>query len=432
MDTHLRMASPQRLVAPAQRQHTRWSFDFLARNRYQLLGAAIVAVLLPALLGDAEQRVGSGEATVIGCCLAVLLGAYMLRQLTAFPGVQRHACVLPVFLAAYGAIVVVFVVFQLDYSRLQLGKSFFAAVIWFHFVLHVEQPVRRPRLLVLRGGNAEDLLDLDGADWQFASSPDEVPGDVTGVVADLRSELEPNWEKFLARCALKGVPLYHSKEIRESLTGHVAIEHLSENTLGTFLPSSLYMRFKRMLDLAGVLISAPVAVPIALLTALLVKLVDGGPVLFRQTRMGFRGQPFAIYKFRTMAVGSETAGLGFTEENDSRISRLGRVLRRYRLDELPQILNILRGEMSWIGPRPESMALADWYETRIPFYSYRHIVRPGITGWAQVNQGNVAMIKAATTKLHYDFYYIKHVSFWIELLIAARTVRIVLSGFGSR
>jgi lipopolysaccharide/colanic/teichoic acid biosynthesis glycosyltransferase len=432
MNFPLRMASQQRLVVPARRRNTRWSLDFLARNRYQLLGAAILAVLLPALVGDAEQRVGSGEATVIASLLAVLLGAYVLRRLTAFPGVQRQSCVLPVFLAAYGAMVVVFVVLQLDYSQLQLGVSFLAAVIWFHFVLHVERPVRRPRLLVLRGGNAEDLMDLDGADWQFAGSPDDVPGEVTGVVADLRSELEPEWEKFLARCALKGLPLYHSKEVRESLTGHVAIEHLSENTLGTFLPSSDYMRFKRLFDVAGVLISAPVAVPIALSTALLIKLVDGGPVLFRQTRMGFRGQPFAIYKFRTMAVAVETGGLRFTEENDPRISRLGRVLRRYRLDELPQILNILRGEMSWIGPRPESMALADWYETRIPFYSYRHIVRPGITGWAQVNQGNVAMIKAATTKLHYDFYYIKHVSLWIELLIAARTVRIVLTGFGSR
>jgi lipopolysaccharide/colanic/teichoic acid biosynthesis glycosyltransferase len=427
MDTHLRMASPQSVAAPAQRQPTRWSLGFLARNRYQLLGAAIVAVVLPALVVGAEQL----EGTVIASLLAVLLGAYTLRRLTAFPGVQVHACVLPVFLAAYGAMIVVLVVLQLDYSRLQLAKSFIAAVIWFHFVVHIERPVRRPRLLVLRGGNAADLLDLDGADWQFASSPDDVPS-VTGVVADLRSELEPEWEKFLARCALKGLPLYHSKDIRETLTGHVAIEHLSENTLGTFLPSSLYMRFKRLLDLAGVLISAPVALPIALLTALLIKLVDGGPVLFRQTRMGFRGQPFAIYKFRTMAVTAETAGRRFTEENDPRISRLGRVLRRYRLDELPQILNIVKGEMSWIGPRPESMALADWYERHIPFYSYRHIVRPGITGWAQVNQGNVAMIKAATTKLHYDFYYIKHVSFWIELLIAARTVRIVLTGFGSR
>ena len=427
-----RLASRQRLVMPAQRQHARWSLHFLARNRSQLLGAAIGAVLLPALSGATEQRVGSAEATLVASLLGVLLGAYVLRRVTAFPGVQRHACVLPVFLAAYGAMIVALAVLQLDYSNIQFGGSFLAALLWFHFVLHVERSVRRPRLLVLRGGNAEDLMHLDGADWQFAGSPDEVPGEVTGVVADLRNDLAPEWEKFLARCALKGLPLYHSKEIRESLTGHVAIEHLSENTLGAYLPSSLYMRFKRLFDLAGVLIVAPVVVPLALLTALLVKLVDGGPVLFRQTRMGFRGQPFAIYKFRTMAVGAETAGLRFTEENDPRISRLGRVLRRYRLDELPQILNILRGEMSWIGPRPESMALAGWYERHIPFYSYRHIVRPGITGWAQINQGNVAMISAATTKLHYDFYYIKHVSFWIELLIAARTVRIVLTGFGSR
>jgi lipopolysaccharide/colanic/teichoic acid biosynthesis glycosyltransferase len=362
----------------------------------------------------------------------MLLGAYVLRRLTAFPGVQRYSYVLPAFFAAYGLMIVVFFFLRLDYSRLQLGGSFLAAVVWFHFVLYVEKPVRRPRLLVLRGGNAEDLTKLDGADWMVAGSPDEVPDGITGVVADLRSDLGPGWERFLARCALQGLPIYHSKQVRESLTGHVAIEHLSENTLGSLLPSSVYMRFKRLFDLAGVLITAPFIVPLAVLTALLVKVIDGGPVLFRQTRMGFRGKPFTITKFRTMAVGSEAAGQHFTEEDDPRISRLGRILRHYRLDELPQIVNILRGEMSWIGPRPESMALSDWYESQIPFYSYRHIVRPGITGWAQVNQGNVAMIKAATTKLHYDFYYIKHFSPWIELLIAARTVRIVLTGFGSR
>ncbi len=251
------------------------------------------------------------------------------------------------------------------------------------------------------------------------------------MVADLRSDHGADWERFLALCALQGQPVYHSKQVRESLTGQVAIEHLSENNLGSLLPSSVYMRFKRLFDLAGVVVAAPIAVPLALAAALLIKLIDGGPVLFRQTRMGFRGRPFAIYKFRTMAVDA-SSGPQFTEEDDPRISRLGRVLRRYRIDELPQIVNILRGEMSWIGPRPESIALSDWYESQIPFYSYRHIVRPGITGWAQVNQGNVARIKAATAKLHYDFYYIKHFSPWIEVLIAARTIRIVLTGFGAR
>src|SRR4029079_18708304 len=110
----------------------------------------------------------------------------------------------------------------------------------------------------------------------------------------------------------------------------------------------------------------------------------------------------------------------------------GRLLRQYRLDELPQILSIVRGEMSWIGPRPEATTLSTWYEGEIPFYSYRHIVRRGITGWAQVNQGNVAKIEAATGKLHYDFFYIKYFSFWLDLLIAARTVRTVLTSFRAR
>jgi lipopolysaccharide/colanic/teichoic acid biosynthesis glycosyltransferase len=422
------------LLPPVQRQGSPWSLAFLARNRFQLTGAVFAAVMLPALLrggASAQGRIASAEATMIGTFAAVLLGAYVLRRLTAFPGVQRYSYVLPAFLAAYGAMIAVFFFLRIDYSRLQLAGSFLAAVAWLHFVLYIEATFRRPRLLVLRGGDAESLMQLQGADWQIARKPGEVPRGITGVVADLRSDLAPGGERFLARCALEGLPIYHSKQVRESLTGHVAIEHLSENTLGALLPSSVYMRFKRLFDLAGVLLAAPLALPLALATAVLIKLVDGGPVLFRQTRMGFRGKPFTIYKFRTMAMNAEKGGR-FTAPDDPRVTRLGRVLRRYRIDELPQIINILKGEMSWIGPRPESIALSNWYERRIPFYSYRHIVRPGITGWAQVNQGNVAMIDAATTKLHYDFYYIKHFSPWIEILIAARTVRIVLSGFGAR
>jgi lipopolysaccharide/colanic/teichoic acid biosynthesis glycosyltransferase len=107
-------------------------------------------------------------------------------------------------------------------------------------------------------------------------------------------------------------------------------------------------------------------------------------------------------------------------------------LRKYRIDEFPQIWNILIGEMSWIGPRPETIVLSRWYEREVPFYCYRHMVAPGITGWAQVNQGNVAEIDAATAKLHYDFYYIKHLSPWLDLLIAGKTVATILTGFGAR
>jgi lipopolysaccharide/colanic/teichoic acid biosynthesis glycosyltransferase len=114
------------------------------------------------------------------------------------------------------------------------------------------------------------------------------------------------------------------------------------------------------------------------------------------------------------------------------VTRLGRFLRRTRIDELPQMINIVLGEMSWIGPRPEALVLSEHYEARIPFYRYRHIVYPGISGWAQVNQGHVTQVEDVQEKLHFDFYYIKHFSPWIDALIIARTFRTVFTGFGSR
>ena len=127
-----------------------------------------------------------------------------------------------------------------------------------------------------------------------------------------------------------------------------------------------------------------------------------------------------------------TAGTHYTESEDPRITRVGAFLRKYRIDELPQILNILKGEMSWIGPRPEALPLAEWYERELAFYSYRHIVRPGITGWAQVQQGNVAKPDLVKYKLHFDFYYIKNFSPWLDIVIGVMTLRTILTGFGAR
>ena len=121
-----------------------------------------------------------------------------------------------------------------------------------------------------------------------------------------------------------------------------------------------------------------------------------------------------------------------TKDGDNRITPFGRFLRRYRVDETPQIFNILKGEMSWIGPRPEAVTLSKWYEEELAFYPYRHVVRPGISGWAQVNQGHVTSPREVLGKLHYDFFYIKYLSPWLDLLIAIRTFRTVLRGFGAR
>ncbi len=218
----------------------------------------------------------------------------------------------------------------------------------------------------------------------------------------------------------------------EWLTGKVRVEHLSENTLSSNLARIVYARVKRLFDIAGVILAAPVFFPIIAFAALLVRIESPGSALFTQTRMGHRGQPFTIYKLRSMHLETQPTGQAYTSDHDPRVTRVGAFIRKYRIDEFPQILNILKGEMSWIGPRPEAASLADWYEREVPFYCYRHIVRPGITGWAQVHQGNVARPDAASEKLHYDFYYIKNLSPWLDLLIAAKTLQTILTGFGSK
>ncbi|MDE0880240.1 MAG: sugar transferase, partial [Sphingomonas bacterium] len=198
---------------------------------------------------------------------------------------------------------------------------------------------------------------------------------------------------------------------------------------------SAYQSIKYGIDFITAVAAGIALLPFLLVIAAVVKFSSPGPVLFKQQRVGTRGEPFKVYKFRTMTVAIEEDSdreAAMTKANDARVTSFGRFLRTTRIDELPQIINILRGEMSWIGPRPEAEVLSRWYEKEIPFYRYRHIVRPGIAGWAQVCQGHVADVDEVRSKLHFDFYYIKNFSPWIDLLIIARTVRTVMTGFGSR
>jgi lipopolysaccharide/colanic/teichoic acid biosynthesis glycosyltransferase len=165
-----------------------------------------------------------------------------------------------------------------------------------------------------------------------------------------------------------------------------------------------------------------------------IRLDGDGPIIFSQQRVGYGGRRIIVYKFRTMhsAPASGDRRAAITADDDERVTRAGRRLRKLRLDELPQIFNIIRGEMSWIGPRPEVEVLSAWYTNELPFYRYRHVVKPGISGWAQVNQGHVAEVDEVHRKLQYDFYYIKYFSPWLDLLILLRTIKTMLTGFGSR
>lgn len=375
------------------------------------------------------------QVTILAAFIAHTSGYFFYKRIGNFPGVAAAGYILPTFALTYGLVFVTIFFFRFDYSRFQAAASFIQSTLWYFGLSLATRRLDSYRLAVIPGGDVDRLESIPGVHWHRVDSPETVVEDASGVVADLRADLSEEWERYIADRALSGTPVYHVKQITESLTGRVEIEHLSENTLGSLNPNHAYLKMKQAIDWVSALFILIVFSPLFLFVAMAIRLDSAGPALFRQKRMGYRGNIYEVYKFRTMklsaAVGDEKEE-AITKTGDERITRLGQFLRKSRIDELPQALNILRGEMSWIGPRPEALVLSKWYEAELPFYRYRHIVRPGITGWAQVNQGHVAAVDDVLEKLHYDFYYIKNFSPWLDVLIVFRTIRTMLTGFGAR
>jgi len=193
-----------------------------------------------------------------------------------------------------------------------------------------------------------------------------------------------------------------------------------------------YLQVKRVLDLFAIIAVLPVVAVIMVITAIAIKLESSGSVFFWQKRVGMNGKTFNMLKFRSMTSDSEKNGSQFAKSNDMRITRVGKFIRKFRVDELPQLWNVARGEMSIIGPRPEQESFVNEFNKTIPNYSLRHVVRPGITGLAQIEQGYVADADGTVTKLKYDLYYIKNLSFVTDVQITLKTVYTILTGFGAR
>ena len=190
---------------------------------------------------------------------------------------------------------------------------------------------------------------------------------------------------------------------------------------------------KRLFDIVASLIVLVIGLPLALIAALAVKLDSKGPVLYRQPRVGLFGEPYNILKIRSMRTDAEAAGKAvWAAENDPRITRVGHIIRKLRIDELPQLWCVLKGEMSFVGPRPERPSFVDELERQLPYYAERHMVKPGLTGWAQINYPYGASVEDARVKLEYDLYYAKNYSPFLDLLILLQTVRVVLWPEGAR
>ena len=406
----------------------------------QLIGSLLIGVLGAALIR--HSFIGSTDAfdpsnTAIGTSLAVLAGLVIYRKVTSLPGTAALLNTLPAFTVSYIAIAALFSALRIDFSRQEFFISFVLTLIFMVGLGMVAARARRSAFGYVPGGSTEDLLDVSHVSWIAMASPEDARQfpDLP-LVADLHGDkLGPEWERFLAEAAIAGRRVFNARQLRESLIGKVEIRHLSENAFGHLAPDSIYAPMKLYVDVLAALLALLVLSPILLITAIAIRLESSGPAIFRQERMGYRGRPFTIYKFRSMRVATQNAaGISFdmTQSDDDRITAIGRFIRKTRIDELPQLINILRGEMSWIGPRPETIRLSRWYEQEIPFYRYRHIVRPGITGWAQVKQGHVTSVTDVNDKLQYDFFYVKYFSVWLDLLIVAQTVRVMLTGHGAK
>ncbi|MFV0281810.1 MAG: sugar transferase [Rhodoblastus sp.] len=404
----------------------------------------VAAVMLPLLfrapilglpaIADARQIIGTATGVTVSIIAAFLISEEALK----FPGRMLIGYVLATFTVSFLIVVALFFMFRFDYSRFQFLGGYIISAGWMVFYYWQVHTRSRTVLGLVPAGDALTPAQIDKVDWVPISEPTDVPPGCQGVVADLHADLPDRWARFITSCVLAGVPVYHTKHIVEVMTGKLEIRHLSENTLGSLNPRDVYLRFKYFVDATIAALFLIVLAPLLLVVALAIRLDSPGPALFRQVRVGFRGERFRIFKFRTMThlpeapKSGEARAASMTAQGDQRITRLGAFLRKSRIDELPQMINILRGEMSWIGPRPEAVALSEWYESTLPFYSYRHIVRPGISGWAQVNQGHVVELDEVQEKLHYDFFYIRHFSPWLDLLICLMTVEVMIRGYGAR
>lgn len=415
---------------------------FFGLLRMQLLLCLLVGVALPIFVyirGDLSFLTSNPAAinSSIAATICTIVAVVTVRKFGAFPGTIGVSYVFPSLAATYSIAMAVILLARAPYSGALLALAFVTSMVVRFAIAALERRREGSQYYLVPGGSIDRIRrDLDSA-WIMLDVP-VLPSDGDAViVADLHHDHSPEWERAFAMAALNGIGVYHYKQVWEASTGKVRIEHLSENSLGSLIPSNSYAKGKRIIDILLSLMVLPLLLPLLLVTALVIRFDSPGSVFFRQERIGYRARSFRVLKFRTMHARKTVAKAdrvddAITKDDDARVTRVGRFLRQTRIDELPQILNILRGDMSWIGPRPEARPLSEWYEQEIPFYSYRHIVRPGITGWAQVNQGHVAGISEVHDKLRYDFYYIKNFSMWIDLVILFKTVLVVVRGFGAK
>jgi sugar transferase (PEP-CTERM system associated) len=436
----------------------------------------IIAVYLR-FTSEAQEVLVSGRGLLkILLMIVVAQASFFLFDLYEFREVRKRGVVYIRTLQALGLTSIVLAAIFYAFPQMILGRGVFlislllilsTMILWRLFVLWLLGHPRFAERVLIIGTNknaieiAREALDRPEHGYKIVGFVGDDPAlvgqslinpSVVGLMSDLqdlvshhhinrvvlamnerrgRMPLGPLIEMKLR----DGLAIEEADSFYERLTGKVST--------GTLRPSWLifsgrsrrmlpYSKIRRLLDVALSVLGLLLSLPLMVLAVIAIKLDSRGPILYRQKRVGQRNQIFTIMKFRSMRVDAEPDGPVWAGEDDPRITRVGRIIRKLRIDELPQFVNIIRGEMTFVGPRPERPEFVEMLEQKIPYYSQRHLVKPGLTGWAQIRYPYCASVEDAVQKLQYDLYYIKNQSLMLDVVTLFETTRIVLFGRGAR
>jgi lipopolysaccharide/colanic/teichoic acid biosynthesis glycosyltransferase/glycosyltransferase involved in cell wall biosynthesis len=413
-----------------------------ALQRWALWG---VWMLLPSLMAaqlfeDAGVMTYQFGETLWWCVLPYAIATHLLMRASNLPVAERSGVLWVSTTAPFLFTPLGFALLQQPYSRAAVVWAYAATTLWLWWGYRRHVKHRALRLVYLDANVPAQLaacLSPNTLDPQAVQLIAWNPNSDTplpacdGVVLDRHVRSTDERTRLLGELKMQHLRLYSVEAVAELTSGRKMLPTAADS-LWEIDNDPSYDRAKRLLDVITVIAFAPLWLPLAACVALAVRLDSKGPALYSQPRVGRDGQVFTLWKFRSMVHGLQAPGVHFAQAEDPRITRVGRLLRRSRLDELPQLFNVLIGHMSLIGPRPEQTAFVRDFAATIPSYPYRHLVRPGLTGWAQVQQGYADSADATRIKLSYDLYYVAHYSLALDLLIAAKTVKTVCTGFGAR
>lgn len=322
---------------------------------------------------------------------------------------------------------------RLNYSRPLMILALLISLLLSTAIVLLRDNLRSRRVGIVPAGLTGDLMAWVGPSVSIIPSASVSPRNYDEILINFSADINSEWTKFASTAILSGCQVRHAAEYVEEVSGRVYPEHFAVEHVAANPETHSYFTYKRIVDILAVVILAPIALPMIAISGAAIVYTMGYPIFFSQDRVGFGGKQFRMHKLRTMRnLAPGEIALTTTLRGDRRITPLGAFLRRFRIDELPQFWNILRGEMSLVGPRPEEAQLARDYAKSIPVYHYRCLVRPGITGWAQIRSGYANDDAQTLDKVAYDLYYAKYMSLQLDLRIMAGTLIAVMRGSDAR